>query len=126
MTDQTSSRSVFDMMRITSDGDGGFYYVMLETISYYSKRYDKHVIALKGDKFDGATGAMDIDSRAWIFHDVLCRDGCFADGSACTNWQASAVLSDILKDEGRWFRRHTWHWATWLFGGGNARKNGML
>lgn len=127
MTKQTSSRnSVFDLMDISSDGDGGFNYVMKVTISYHSKRYDKSVVARAGDVFDGATGAMDIDSRAWIFHDVLCRDGKFEDGTPCTNWQASAVLSDILKEEGRWFRRHTWHWATWLFGGGKARKNGML
>lgn len=127
MTKPTSSReSVFDLMCITSNGKGGFHYVMKSTISYYSKRYKKHVIAIKGDQFDGATGALDIDSRGWIFHDVLCRDGCFSDGTPCSNWQASTVLSDILKDEGRWFRGRTWFAATWLFGGGKARKNGMI
>lgn len=127
MTEQNLSRkSVFDLMTIRSNGKGGFNYVMKETISYYSERYKRSVVAKAGDDFDGATGAMDIDSRSWIFHDVLCRDGCFSDGTPCNNWQASQVLSDVLKEEGRWFRQYTWLLATWLFGGGKARKNGMF
>jgi len=66
--------------------------------------------------YDGATGAMDIDSFGWLFHDVLKRDKCFWDGSKCTNWQASQVLSDILKSEGRWFRSRTWFFSTLLWG----------
>lgn len=117
--------SVFDHMDITSDGKGSFHYVMTSTLKYFSPRYRRWVIANKGDRFDGATGAIDIDSKAWIIHDVLCRDGRFADGTKCTNWMASHILKDILKDEGRWFRARTWFVATWLFGGGKARENGM-
>ena len=75
---------------------------------------------------DGATGALDINSFSWLVHDKICYEGKFSDGSPCNNWQASQVLSDILKDEGKWFRSKTWFVATWLFGGGNARKNGMM
>lgn len=121
-----NDKSVFNVMRLIPNGKGGYNYVVTEDITYFSKRYDKHVIAYKGDIFDGATGAIDIDSKGWIIHDVLCRDGTWDDGTPCTNWQASTVLSDILKDEGRWFRARSWFAATWLFGGGRARDNGWF
>ncbi len=101
-------------------------YRVIKDKEYYSKRYHKRVQIRVTDKpYDGATGAFDIDSFGWLFHDVLCREGTFADGTKCTNWQASQVLQDILKSEGYWFRARSWFVATWLFGGGKARKNGM-
>jgi hypothetical protein len=100
-------------------------YILLENLLYYSKRYDKDVMAFVGEEFDGATGAVDVCPPGWIAHDVLCRDGEFADGSICTNWQASMVLHDILKENGFYVRARTWFIATWLFGGGKARKNGL-
>lgn len=117
---------VYEIVRpLDLDDPKGFKYELTKDVSYFSKRYNKFVVAKKGERFDGATMAIDIDSYGWLIHDVLCRDGCFADGSPCNNWQASQVLSDILKSEGRWFRKYTWFWATWLFGGGEARKNGL-
>lgn len=102
-------------------------YKVIKAKSYFSKRYNKEIEIKPTDKpYDGATGAMDINSFGWLFHDVLCRDGKFKDGTKCTNLQASMVLSDILDEEGRWVRSKTWFIATWLFGGGKARKNGML
>lgn len=118
--------SVYDDIHVIKSPSDGFRYRLNKTLTYYSPRYNKRVTAYKGEKFDGATGAIDIDSRAWVMHDVLCNKGKFDDGTPCNNWQASMVLHDILKLEGRWFRRHTWFWATWLFGGGKARDNGML
>ena len=101
-------------------------YQVTQYKSYYSKRYNKHICITPQDPtYDGATGARDIDSFGWLYHDVLCRDGCFSDGTKCNNWQASQVLSDILKEEGRWVRSKTWLWMTWLIGGGKARDNGM-
>ena len=120
-----TDKSVFNMMRLMPNGKGGFNYVLTEDIRYFSYRYKQFVIARRGEIFDGATGAMDIDTHAWLFHDVLCRDGCWANGTPCNNWQASKVLSDILKEEGRWFRARSWFAATWLFGGGKARDNGL-
>lgn len=118
--------SVFNSIKLISNGEGGYDYVLQKTMGYHSPRYDKWVMAKLGDVFDGATGALDIDSRGWIFHDVLCRDGCFEDGTPCNNWQASMVLKDILKEDGKWFRKYTWFAATWLFGGGKARDNGLF
>ena len=96
-----------------------------EPIRYFSKRYMKLVLVPKGYSSDGATGAPDINSRAWWVHDKLCDTGTFEGGSKCNNWQASQVLQDILSEEGRWFRAKSWFWGTWFFGGGRARKNGM-
>lgn len=120
--------SIYDYIEKIKTGSGKVIgYKVIKSKSYFSKRYQKRVDILTTDKpYDGATGAMDIDSFGWLFHDVLCRDGCFSDGTKCTNWQASKVLSDILSDEGRWFRSKSWFVATWLFGGGKARKNGIF
>lgn len=117
-------------------------YRLLRGIRYYSKRYDKYVILGKGYKSDGATGAVDISgpiptqvletgkvvfkSKGWWVHDKLCDTGKFADGTPCKNWQASMILKDILKEEGRWVRDFWWFFATWLGGGGKARENGMF
>ena len=104
-------------------GDG---YEVTEVFRYYSKRYDKWLVIPAGFFSDGATSAPDIHSDAWIIHDHICRYGIWDNGEKITNWQASKVLSDILASEGRWFRRYTWLYATFLFGGGAARKNGMI
>ena len=93
--------------------------------AYHSNRYNQEVTVPVGYSSDGATGAKDITSRGWWVHDILCDRGTFDDGTPCTNWQASSILSDILKDEGRWFRSRSWFVATWLLGGGKARDNGM-
>lgn len=95
-------------------------------IVYRSVRYRKMVTVPPGYQSDGATGAEDIWSDAWWVHDVLCECGTWDDGTQVTNWQASMVLHDILLAEGRWFRAITWPIATFLFGGGAARENGML
>lgn len=100
-------------------------YHLKNTIIYYS-RYGKEIYVPKGYQSDGATGAIDIDSKGWWVHDYLCDQGTFADGSPCTNLQASTILSDILKNEGRWFRARSWFLMTFLFGGGECRANGMF
>ncbi|MCP4987595.1 MAG: hypothetical protein GY928_16510 [Colwellia sp.] len=120
--------SIYKYIKKIKSGDGRVLgYRVIKNKTYHSKRYNKTVSIKTTDlPYDGATGAMDIDSFGWLFHDVLCRDGCFDDGSECSNWQASQVLSDILKEEGRWFRSKTWFVATWFLGGGEARNNGMF
>lgn len=96
-------------------------------IVYFSDRYKHSIIVPEGYRSDGASGpASDIWSDAWWVHDVMCDRGTWENGTKCTNWQASKVLSDILADEHRWFRSKTWLVATFLFGGGKARKNGMF
>lgn len=121
------TQSVFDFVNVIRATDGKkLGYEVNENLAYYSKRYDKWVTIKKGDKSDGATSAPDIDSWCWLIHDDLCNFGVFEDGSKCNNWQASKILSDILRAEGRWFRSVTWFIGTWLIGGGKARENGMF
>lgn len=94
--------------------------------TYHSKRYDKDVTVPEDMPSDGATFAPDIYSRAWWVHDRLCDTGKFDDGSPCTNWQASRIISDILWSEKQWLRTVHWGVLTFLFGGDKARKNGMF
>jgi len=119
--------SVFDYVNIiyNKDSDTVGYLVHTE-YKYYSKRYKKWVVAHVDFPSDGATGALDINSFAWLLHDKLCVTGVFEGGTVCNNWQASMVCSDILKRDGFWFRARTWKYMTWSFGGGEARKNGMF
>ena len=104
-------------------GDG---YETTDDYVYWSPRYRKFIFIKPGFYSDGATGAIDIDTIAWWVHDYICRYGVWNDGTPITNWQASSILSDILRKEGFWFRSYTWWIATWLCGGGAARRNGML
>jgi len=85
-------------------------------ILYRSDRYGEWVTVPKGYPSDGATGAMDIWSEGWWVHDRLCNTGVFDSGRRCTCKQASQILSDILKEEGRVFRSFYWKWATRWFG----------
>lgn len=101
-------------------------YKLQHKIRYFSLRYKKWITVPKGYPSDGATGARDIKSQSWWVHDWLCDYGVFDDGTQCNNWQASMIVRDILLDEDRWFRAHTWFVMTWLVGGGAARKNGMF
>ena len=99
--------------------------VLDESFTYYSSRYGKYIYLEKGFKSDGATGAFDIHSIAYLVHDKLCDTGVFEDGTICSNWKASMILSDILRRDGFYIRKYTWFIATWFFGGGKARLNGM-
>ena len=124
---------------IVEDG-GKIWYKLNEPFTYHSARYGKDVTC--GDRpkalSDGATNACDITSRGWWVHDELCDTGIFDDGTLCSNWQASQILQDIMVEESptkgweryrpssRYWQSKRWFWATWLLGGGEARKNGML
>jgi hypothetical protein len=101
-------------------------YILLNNNVYYSPRYKKYVMLFAGDCSDGATGAIDILSRGWWFHDKLCVTGTWMDGTRLTNYQCSQVLYDILWSEGRYFRALYWKWSTFALGGGKARENGMV
>lgn len=101
-------------------------YRLNEEIVYCSPRYGKSITVPAGRISDGATGAMDITSRGWWIHDELCLRGKWDDGTLLSNWQCSQVLQDVLKSEGRYWQSKRWFWATWIFGGGQARKNGMF
>ena len=108
----------------TINGDGT--YTLNQEIVYRSPRYAQKVTIPAGYESDGATGAMDITSRGWWVHDLLCDRGTWDDGTPLSNWQCSQVLQDILAEEGRRWQGHRWFWATFLMGGGKARANGMI
>jgi len=110
--------------RLWHDPEGKLYEA-LNTVSYYSPRYNRTVTVEKGFRSDGATGARDVQTDGWGFHDVLCDRGTWDDGTRVDNWTASTVLGDVLWRDGRRFRAVYWWWATYLFGGGKARENGM-
>ena len=94
--------SIYDYIEPIKSGTGVVSgYQVMKDKNYFSKRYQKYL-------------------------KIKASDRCFSDGTLCTNWQASKILSDILKSEGRWFRSRSWFAATWLFGGGKARNNGMF
>lgn len=103
-------------------GDG---YEALNTCTYYSSRFNRSITIPEGFYSDGATGAWDVKSDAWGIHDNICRYGKWDDGTPIDNFTASTVLGDILWRDGFWFRSIYWWWATYLFGGGAARDNGM-
>lgn len=103
-------------------GDG---YEALDTHRLYSERYNRYLTMEKGFYSDGATRAKDVASDAWGWHDHICRYAVWDDGTPIDNWTASTVLADILWEDGFKIRAITWWWATYLFGGGAARDNGM-
>lgn len=118
-----AKESVWDYVEkiLTDDGDVLGYKVK-EHIGYWSLRYKKWIICEAKDISDGATYAKDLNSFGWIFHDELCNECIFEDGSPCTNWQASQVLTDIMAIEGFWFRKYSWLWSTFLLGGDEIKE----
>ena len=123
---QPSKHKASDYFLKIVDAKGDDAYIVLVDLWYFSKRYNKWIVCEKGDVSDGATGAFDIDSFSWLFHDEVCNTGKFNDATKLTNWQASSIVHDILLEEGRCIRAKTWRYATFLAGGGEARDNGML
>jgi len=97
-------------------------YVCQKDYTYYSPRYKKEVTVHKGAYSDGATYAIDVDTDGFWVHDCFCRYGEWDDHTPITNWQASSVLSDILKRDGFWFRAYTWRYMTFIFGGKGIKK----
>lgn len=103
--------------KIKADDGAVLGYRVIENIGYCSAKYKKWIVCEEGDRSDGATNAKDLNSFGWLFHDELCVECIFEDGTPCTNWDASSVLSEIMSLEGYWFRETTWFWSTWLLGG---------
>lgn len=102
-------------------------YVNPTEIVYHSKRYGKTVTVPRGYVSDGATSAIDLCPAAYFCHDYLCGNwvgwgprppiGRWDDGSKLSNWQASTVYCDILRENGHW-GWSLWRWpATFFFGG---------
>lgn len=87
-------------------------YYCPKDFSHTDGKTSKTVTAPAGYPSDGASGAIDIYSYGWFVHDVLCDRGTWDDGAKCKPKDASRVLRDILRSEGRRFRAFYWYWAT--------------
>jgi hypothetical protein len=97
-----------------------------QAIVYFSPRYSKWITVPVNYPSDGASGpAKDIPSIAWLVHDRLVPmdegevppleaigfweyDGYWSDGSACSAWQSTMVMRDILIRDGYYVRSVTW------------------
>ena len=113
-------------------------YILLEDYPYHSARYRKHVVLLKGFRWDGATAAIDLEPEASGVHDWICGNytergpkppiGQWHDGSTMTNWQASVVYRDTLRATGHTMTRSTIRLIVVFFGGGSniKRENGWV
>ena len=55
-------KSVFDHLNIKHNNKDGVYYKVIKEYVYFSKRYNKKVIAKVGFDTDGATNALDLVS----------------------------------------------------------------
>jgi len=85
----------------------------------------KVISSIEFSILDNGKYRLDIASQAWWVHDRAC-EGKWNDGTDICNWECSQILQDILAAEGRWWQSKYWFAATFLFGGGKARKNGMF
>lgn len=112
--------------KVLSSPINGKKYKIVGDHVYYSERYDNFITVPDGFLSDGATGAFDIHSDAWKYHDVICERTTWDDGTPIKAWQASMVLADILRSEGRWFRALYWQASTFLLGCVKTRSNGWF
>lgn len=136
--------------RLKNDQNGMRYQRLTELV-YYSDMFNRSITIPAGRKSDGATGARDlgvketgwrglwargvqyvlksygsVETEAWWVHDELCNTGCWDDKTRISNFICSTVLAVILYKDG--YRKESIYWwfATFLLGGGKARKNGLL
>lgn len=132
-------------------GDAKYKYERLTELVYYSPMFNRTITVPAGRKSDGATGARDlgvtetgwrkwwdvvvryilksygsVETEAWWIHDELCLNGCWDDGHKISNFVCSTVLAVVLHGDGYTKEAIYWWFATFLFGGGQARKNGLL
>ena len=92
------------------------HYRLRSPIRYYSKRYKKWIVVPKGFISDGATFAIDITTRAWWIHDLLCKENKFEDGTKCNRWQSSMILSDCLWEDDYRIQSILWFMPTLIAG----------
>ena len=106
----------------TTDRKGKTWYILLEVIKWHDKKLNKYITVPKYYISDGASGAIDIKSKGWWVHDWLCEENGFDDGTECSNWHASRILSGILFKEKRPLRSFYWRVSTFLLGGERLNK----
>ncbi len=138
------------------DDPEGYKYELLEEYVYYSRTFNRTKTIPAGRKSDGATWARDVGAKergwrkywalavekfiqkylhirgskkrtaAFFVHDEFCLDGVWDDGTKISNFICSMIISMILYTDGYLFEAYTWFPATFLGGGGEAKKNGWF
>ncbi|MFT5728759.1 MAG: hypothetical protein ACI8PB_002915 [Desulforhopalus sp.] len=136
--------------RLHNDPEGMKYQRLTELV-YYSSMFNRYITIPAGRKSDGATGARDlgvkesgwrgvwakfvqnilksygnVETEAWWVHDELCLTGAWDDGTKISNFICSTVVAVELQKDGYTKEAIYWWFATFLFGGGKARNNGLL
>jgi len=111
-------------IKIKFVGDG---YETVGAYKAYIKMFNRHIDVPDRMYSDGATSAPDLKhTDSWLIHDAVCRYGKWADGTLISNFVASTILATELWKDGYRKESFYWWWATYLKGGGQARKNGMF
>ena len=103
-------------------------YTLLENVHVFSERYQKSIFGFLGEEYDGATGGIDLNPFCFVPHDILTRDTCWADGTPCTNHQASMVYFDQMRKYGYSRTRSSLRYlATFFLGGWRIKeRNGWI
>lgn len=122
-------------------------YRSYKEIIYIDYRTGKKLTTPIGYWSDGATGGLDVCNDSFFAHDWGCGNwagkgpkpigGIWDDGSKMTNYQLSNLHSDMIRQCSKkqkivsrkiiLYLMAIWRWPiTFMFGGGAARKNGML
>lgn len=109
-------RRIIEPEYISNGWHRRYKYILIKSIPYYSPRYKKVKTLRLYMLSDGATGAPDIVSSCWWFHDAFCAGETWDDGTPLTEWQNSTVLYDIMRKEGfNIFRATRWRLSTFIF-----------
>lgn len=136
------------------DNDGGMKWVCTSDHVSRIPYLGWFVLIPKDRESDGATWARDLGAEergwrklwstvvsyfmdtpkdkitdAWFCHDEICLNGYVAINGTkvlVSNFSCSLCLSLLLWRDGYKMESFTWFFATFLFGGGKARKNGMF
>jgi hypothetical protein len=103
----------------------GDVYISKHSYHYFSPRYGKNLIIPANYPSNGANWVPNLSAAAFFVHDYGSIVGRWNDGTAMCNRELSTVYADILKADGFWLRSKIRWLGTFLFGGGEARKNGL-
>jgi hypothetical protein len=112
-------------MRLIKCEKIGDAYIATEAFVYYSPRYDKTLTVEQGYPSNGANAVKDKCPTAFFAHDRGCERGKWDDGTPMCNRELSTMYADILWLNGFWIRAQIRWIGTFLFGGGQAKKNGL-
>ncbi len=103
----------------------GDVYTSVGEFVYTSVRYGRQLTIPDDYPSNGANVVKDRCATAFFCHDFCCNEGAWDNDIRMCNREASFVYHDILVHAGYPFLAKIRWIGTFLFGGGQARKNGM-